>query len=57
MQLIKGKDDTIYGIGTEGWASKKGLIFRISMDGSGFQELRSFSSGDGMGYLPAGLLE
>lgn len=58
FKLVKGSDDLIYALGTTGGASGHGLLVRMALDGSAFQELRSFSFNSSTeGYLPTRIVE
>ncbi len=53
--LAAGPDGTLYGATVAGGEFKKGVLFSIKPDGSGYKILRSFEGGRGDGFNPTSL--
>jgi hypothetical protein len=56
VKLLKGSDNMIYVSAASG-GTTAGIIFKLNMDGSGFEEVHTFLREDDKGWIPMRLLE
>jgi uncharacterized repeat protein (TIGR03803 family) len=54
--MFSAADNVLYGLTSEGGSDGDGMLYRVNLDGTGFQVLRSFKKKDDKGFDPHGFV-